>query len=82
MTEAELRAALAENPAEERRPVTDWARVRALASDLIRRLNTEPEPAHPVEVYRFLDDVDIRRKMRAAGIPPMRPGNGPLLRLF
>jgi hypothetical protein len=48
---------------EEQKEQIDWQTVDAHCDEVLRRLNTEPEPDYPYDiVYHFLDDADVRRK--------------------
>jgi hypothetical protein len=63
MTLEEIKAELRVILSEEDRPEADWSKVEALCLQVVKRLNTEPEPPYPHDiVYRFLDDSDVRQK--------------------
>lgn len=68
MTLEELRTELERILSFEEQPNVDWEAVMARCLRTLERLNTEPEPPHPLDlVYHFLDDPDVRQKDRAYG---------------
>ena len=63
MTLDELKSDLRKILEEEEAEQIDWRSVEVQCEEVLRRLNTEPEPAYPYEiVYHFLDDTDVRQK--------------------
>jgi hypothetical protein len=63
MTLDELKFNLKLILAEEDSVDVDWSKVESLCLDVLRRLNTQPEPEYPHDIVsHFLDDPDVRQK--------------------
>lgn len=62
MTEEELRADLGYILAAEETEQPDWNEVQDLCRRVLKRLEQEPVPDFPHDIWHFLADADIRQR--------------------